>query len=392
MPDNNNSYNQVRDVALAALLEHSQQLPPQRPKPRGKRMLGIAIILAVLLAVGGTSCGLLNHFAPGVLQTLGLRPGPLDYSGDGEGEAQITVRSGYSGYDIAKELYAAGVIGSVEAFNTYVHKQHPDAIFDIGTYALRKKMSVAAAFAALQDSANKIQLRVTILEGLIAEWIFARLAEKTGIPVADFTAAAQNYVQLGVPSSFSSIEGFLFPATYDFVPDDTAESILRKLVDRMWQALREHGVAAKDAHTVLTKAALVQRESGSNPADKGKIARVFENRLRAGMPLQSDATVTYGTGKYDSVFTTDADRADTNNPYNTYAHPGLPAGPIGSPGDDAIAAVLNPTPGPWLYFVPINLETGETVFSETYAEHERGVAQLQAWCKAHSNAGGKLCG
>ena len=128
-------------------------------------------------------------------------------------------------------------------------------------------------------------------------------------------------------------------------------------------------------------AALVQREAGST-ADMPKIARVFFNRIDKGMLLQSDATVAYGTGHTNTVWTTAAERADPNNLYNTYVHAGLPYGPIGNPGEDAIKAAIAPADGPWLYFVPINLQSGETVFSETLAQHNAAVAQLHAWCQA----------
>ena len=90
----------------------------------------------------------------------------------------------------------------------------------------------------------------------------------------------------------------------------------------------------------------------------------------------------YGTGRLDSVWTEPEERADASNLYNTYANPGLPIGPIGLPGDAAINAALHPTEGPWLLFVPINLATGETVFSETVEEHDAAVEQLHEWCEA----------
>jgi UPF0755 protein len=100
------------------------------------------------------------------------------------------------------------------------------------------------------------------------------------------------------------------------------------------------------------------------------------------MPLQSVATVTYWTGLYDGAGTSDADRADEGNPYNTYVISGLPPGPISLPGELAIDAAINPVEGPWLYFVSVDLRTGETVFSETYAEHNRARDQWLAWCRA----------
>ena len=129
-------------------------------------------------------------------------------------------------------------------------------------------------------------------------------------------------------------------------------------------------------------ASIVQREAGSNLDDFPKVARVFQNRLDQGMNLESDATVAYGTGNTHTVWTTDAERADASNRYNTYANPGLPIGPIGNPGDVAINAAIRPADGPWLFFVPVNLATGETVFSSTIEEHEAAVARLQEWCAA----------
>ena len=99
------------------------------------------------------------------------------------------------------------------------------------------------------------------------------------------------------------------------------------------------------------------------------------------MHLESDATVAYGTGNTHTVWTTDAERADASNKCNTYANAGLPIGPIGNPGDAAINGAVNPADGAWLFFVPINLKTGETVFSETADQHLAAVEQLRAWCR-----------
>jgi UPF0755 protein len=143
-----------------------------------------------------------------------------------------------------------------------------------------------------------------------------------------------------------------------------------------------------DRHRVLTLAGLVQKEGGPE-VDFPKVARVFQNRIDQGMRLQSDATVSYGTGN-KSIFTEDEERADASNPYNTYANDGLPIGPISAPGQAAIDAVLNPVPGPWLYFVLINGETGETAFSTTGAEHEAAVEVWQQWLRDNPdwNTGG----
>jgi UPF0755 protein len=129
----------------------------------------------------------------------------------------------------------------------------------------------------------------------------------------------------------------------------------------------------------MTLASILEYE-GSRPEDLDKIARVFYNRLDEGMALQSDATVAYANNLQGTVWTTQEQR-DNPSPYNTYVHPGLPPGPIGSPGQKTLEAALNPADGDWLYFVPINLKTGETAFAETFAEHQANVAKLKDWCR-----------
>jgi UPF0755 protein len=127
---------------------------------------------------------------------------------------------------------------------------------------------------------------------------------------------------------------------------------------------------------VVTLASLVQAEAAT-PEDMGKVAQVLDNRLASGMPLQLDSTVNYANGN-GGVTTTAEDRANTS-PYNTYAHPGLPPGAIGNPGEEALRAVLNPTPGPWIYFVTVNPDTGETRFAVTAEEHAQNVALFRQW-------------
>ena len=209
------------------------------------------------------------------------------------------------------------------------------------------------------------------------------------MPIEDLTAAASEPSLYGIVSPTESLEGYLFPATYSFEPGATAEEIVARMVEEMKSRLAQAGVAESDWHRVLTMAGLVQREARFEE-DFYKAARVFYNRLEVGMALQSDATVTYWTGLYDGAGTSDADRADESNPYNTYVYPGLPPGPISLPGDIAIDAAVNPASGDWLYFVSVDLRTGETVFSNTYAQHLVAVDQWLSWCR-ESEENGAYC-
>jgi UPF0755 protein len=352
-----------------------------RSPVRKKRRLGWlwALLTVFVLIVGAGVVGW-AFFEPQIRHVLGWEA-PIDYTTTGNGtKVTVVIQSGDIGSDVAKTLEQDGVTKTFDAFYKLLLK-HPEVTFEPGSYSLQKEMSAASALAALQDPKSRIVHVAVIKEGISAKSAYVQLAAATGLPVSDFEAAAKNYVALGVPSDAPSIEGFLFPATYTFDPGVTATQVLQKLVNTMTQHLDKAGVAPADRLKVLTLASIVQRESGPSVSDMHKIARVFQNRLDQGMRLQSDATVAYGTGHTDRVTTTAAERADAGNPYNTYAHDGLPVGPIGLPGDDAIDSALHPTPGPWLYFVAVNLKTGETVFSTTIAQHEAAVKQWQAWCK-----------
>ncbi len=351
-------------------------------QPVKKRRLGWlwALLIVVVLIGGGGVAGWVM-FEPQIRHVLGWEA-PTDYTTTGNGtKVTVVIQSGDIGSDVAKTLQRAGVTKTFTAFYQLLLKK-PDVTFEPGSYSLQKQMSAASALAALQDPKNKIIHVAVIKEGISAESAYTQLAAATGLPVSDFQAAAKDYAALGVPADAPSIEGFLFPATYTFDPGVTATQVLKQLVTTMMQHLDKAGVAPADRLKVVTLASIVQRESGPSVSDMHKIARVFQNRLDKGMRLQSDATVAYGTGHTDRVTTTDAERADASNPYNTYARDGLPVGPIGLPGDDAIDSVLHPTAGPWLYFVAVNLKTGETVFSTTIAEHDAAVKQWKAWCHA----------
>jgi len=342
---------------------------------------------------------------PGLIIILGLLIGAAvlvvsqfasdDFEGSGSGEVLVAIREGDTGTVIASKLQDEGVVKSSETFYKLLLQQDPEPIFQIGTYKLAQRMSSQAALDALMDPVNKIELKVTVIEGWFAAQAFERIAEVTGIPLQDFTEASKDYVSFGVPAEAPSIEGFLFPATYIFEPDQTASDIIQVMVNRMMRALDERNVAVEDRFTIVTMASILQREAGANPEDFYKVSRVFWNRLDPSiwprLMLESDATVTYGTQKTETVWTKPDERADSTNLYNTYANPGLPIGPIGLPGDLAIDAAINPAPGPWLYFVTVNLASGETVFSSTRAEHDAAVSQLGAWCRESASRGERFC-
>ncbi len=358
--------------------------PPEKPRKR-RSMLWLKItlpIVLVLAALGGGAAYAWTNYEDQVRELMGWQL-PNDFSGTGNGvEVIVTIQSGEIGSDVASTLHDKGVTMTFDAFYDLLLSMPDNVNFLPGNYSLQEKMSAQSALDALLDPANKVTSKLLLTEGTTLPSALEIMAETTGIPLEEFQAAAADYTQFGVPAQAPSLEGYLFPATYELDGTETAVGLLQLLVDTMFQHLDDAGVPVAQRHEILTKASIIQREAGSNQDDFYKIARVFQNRLDQGINLQSDATVAYGTGNLHTVWTTDDERADAGNLYNTYANAGLPVGPIGLPGDLAIDAALHPADGPWLFFVPINLATGETVFSETADEHEAAVQVLRDWCDA----------
>jgi UPF0755 protein len=359
--------------------------PPPRRRPK-RRLTWLWVLLSLVLVLGGASTALWVNFAPQIQKVLGIEP-PNDYTGGGTGRVVVTIENGQIGGDVAKTLADKGVTKTATAFYKLLLLRNPPVTFHPGSYALKSHMSAKAALAALLLPANKVSTQVTLPEGITVKGVIARLArlsDSTGVSQAQLEAAAADYKSFGLPAEAPSLEGYLFPATYSIEPGKSAHQILQVFVTEMFKRLDAAGVAPADRHRVLTLAALTQKEGGPT-SDFVKVARVWDNRLQQKMNLQSDATVAYGVGS-TTINTTAAQRADKSNPYNTYANPGLPIGPISNPGDAAITATMHPADGPWLYFVVVNCSTGETTFSTTFAEHQAAIAQLGAWLKA--NPGG----
>jgi UPF0755 protein len=361
------------------------QTPTNSSPRRRRRWVPWVIVLAVIVGLGGGSAAFVwANFEDQVRKVMGWEIPPEDYSGTGTAEASIVIAQGDNGDIIATKLLEAGVIKSYDAFYPLILKQNP--VFFPGVYALKEQMSAQAALDALLDPANKLENMALIGEGADLTQAFEVLSAATGTPVADFEAAVLDPLAYGVAAEAPSLEGYLFPARYSLDPGTDAVTVIRTLVNRTFQSLDAAGVAPEDRHRVLTIASLIQREAGSYPGDFEKVSRVIQNRVAQGMMLQFDSTahygyaITHGKREVGGVFSTKAELTD-NNPYNTYVHTGLPPGPISAAGDAAIAAAIAPAEGTWLYFVAVNLETGETKFTDTLAQHNAAVKEMQAWCR-----------
>jgi len=366
------------DVPLVgAVADPTAPDPAAQPRQgrRGVRRAVTAVVLLLALAlVAGAGVVGWNFLSP----LLQRDQAPTDYAGPGTGEVQVEVQEGDTGEAIGETLVEAGVVQSVGAFVSAAAAEPESAGIQPGTYALREEMSAAGAIDLLLSPESRVNLQVQLIEGLRADDALAQIAEDTDLSVEELRAAATDPAVTLPAEAQGQLEGYLFPATYTFEPDVTPVEVISTMVSRAEQGLVDGGIPPERWHRTMTVASLVEAEA-SRAEDRPLVARVIENRVEIGMALQFDTTVDYATGKR-GVTTTDEDRA-TDSPYNTYVYPGLPPGPINSPGDSAIAAASSPADGPWLYFVAVNPSTGETRFAVTFEEHQENVRLFQQWLR-----------
>jgi UPF0755 protein len=305
-----------------------------------------------------------------------LRYITLDFQGPGIGEVVVRINKGDDGLVIANKLFDAGVVRDVDSFYRLLIERDP--VFYPGSFLLKKQMSNEAALNLIANASNALTYKITIPEGYRATQIFAEISKISGIDEKLLLEEATKLESFGIPKKAPTIEGYLFPATYSFDKEASARDILVAMVDRMKQELSQLGVAENDWHKVITLASIVQREAKLKE-DFFKVSRVFANRLAIKMPLETDPTINYS---YDGTDMSKKSREEQiAHGYNTYLVRGLPPGPISSPGSLALEATLNPVEGDWLFFVTINLATGETMFSITLRQHEQYVKFLRQWEK-----------
>jgi UPF0755 protein len=305
----------------------------------------------------------------------------VDYTGDGSGEVQVTVVAGDTLTAIGRTLAEADVVADHRAFVRVAVDDDRASRIGPGVYAMRLQMSGAAALERLLDPQSRITIRIVVPEGTRAARIAALVADAASVNEQDVINSLQDRDALGLPEYAPDAEGFLFPATYEFDPGTSPSVILRAMVRRFEaSAGRVDLEAASQAMgrtplEIVTIASILEAEVA--PGDFGKAARVIYNRLDIGMKLQMDSTLNYGLGGSSLMFTQEELRAD--NPYNTYVIPALPPGPIGSPGEAAMRAALEPEDGTWLFFVSVNPDAKLTKFATTEAEFFRLRAEFRAW-------------
>ena len=293
-------------------------------------------------------------------------------------EVNITVAPGMSTGEIGQLLEAKGVITSASVFRYYV-KFNGLGTVEAGDYTLRRKDDMATVVKVLEGGAKVDKgIPLTIPEGLTVPQVAQLVGTLPGRSADGFlqAVASGTVTSRFQPPGTTSLEGLLLPETYFFAADDDETDILKRMVGAFDAVADRLGITTGAARLGVTPyqavivASMVEREARVDE-DRGKVARVIYNRVAAGMPLQIDATIQFALGKQKDVLL-DKD-LEIDSPYNTYKIPGLPPGPIASPGEESLAAALDPTPGPWLYFVVIDKD-GRHAFAETLAEQNRNIA------------------
>lgn len=344
-------------------------MTPDAPRPRGRRLLpwSAAVAVAVLAAAAVGAVGLVAWAERELERPLG------------SASVELAIDRGAPMAAILDQLSAAEVIGDPLLARLYLDYRRPDDVLQAGEYRFEQPMSTVEALD-LVIRGEVVTYPVTVVEGLTLRETAEHLAAEgfgnldaflqamsSPAPIADLDPAAE------------SLEGYLFPDTYAF-PRGTGESdIVDAMIRNFRRRVEDHLDAAAgrglDPRGLVTLASIVEKEAGAIE-ERPLVSAVFHNRLDRGIGLYADPTIIYAL-KLAGAWDGNLRRRDLelDSPYNTYVHPGLPPGPICSPGEHSLRAAAAPAEVPYLYFVSRN--DGTHVFAETLAEHNRNVARWQ---------------
>ena len=296
---------------------------------------------------------------------------------DRAGPARVEVAPGTPVRALAARLEEARVIRSARLFEIWVRLSGSTGSIQAGTYDFPAGASLPGVIEMLVGG-RTLLASVTIPEGLRLEQQAGVAARQLGIDSGAFVAAATDSLfadSLGVDAP--TLEGYLFPETYLVDPETDARELVRLMVGQFQRTFGEEWRRraedlGRSVHEIVTLASIVEEEARVTE-ERPVIAGVYWNRLRVGMKLEADPTVQYALGAHrQRVLYRDL---ETDSPYNTYLYPGLPPGPIASPGRASLEATLYPDSVPWLFFFATG-EGGRHTFSETFAEHNRKRREL----------------
>ena len=298
-----------------------------------------------------------------------------DFVGTKSGDIiTVVAENGESFSDVAKKMDKEGIIKYGFVFKRYAIGKGADRTLKAGSHSMYKNMGYKRAVDELiNHGTGNNTVKLTVPEGYELKQIAESVEAQFGIPKDEFLKAAKKDYGISyakdAPKRDIRLEGYLFPDTYEFYKNVSADEIVKAMLNKfgdVWtdeysERCKELGMTTDE---VIILASIIEREAGS-VSEMGRVSSVFHNRLEIGMALQSCATVQYILPERKDVLAI----ADTkiDSPYNTYRYPGLPEGPIANPGKAAIEAALYPEDTDYLYF-RVN-EDGVTLFSKTLTEH-----------------------
>ena len=261
-------------------------------------------------------------------------------------------------------------------------------VFQAGEYHLSQNMSAYQIFQKLSQG-KVITYKVTFTEGMNM-FEMAKILEETNLITAqEFLNVCNNpqWIQSLLGESLDSLEGYLYPETYQLTKGMSAQTLVQKMVQEFlknYNSLSSSIGSLFSRHQVVILSSLVEKETGV-PWERPRIASVFHNRFKIGMKFQSDPTILYGILRKTGNLPKNIRKKDITapTPYNTYTVKGFPKGPIANPGKDSLNAILNPEKTSYYYFVSRN--DGSHVFSENLKDHNKAVNQYQRKLKTSSN-------
>ncbi|BDR54584.1 hypothetical protein KIMH_06950 [Bombiscardovia apis] len=362
-----------------------QALAEARERAKRRRIIGL--VIAVIACVSVVVCAVIgvnfirnasNRFEP--TKTIAA-----DWPGPGSGSVEFSIETGQGADLIARNLVKAGVVKSSEAFLQALSNEGATGRIQPGVFQLKSQMKSSDVVTILTDpkqAGGFLEVRA----GDRARDVIARAARISGLQQADFDAIV-NAKGNGIlpPEAAGSFEGWLEPGTYNVKEMKSAQQVLRTIVDKRIAKLDALGLPQGAQREDLLNIASIAEAEVNKSDYYGKVVRVIDNRVQQGMTLGMDSTVAYSNNVSALKLTNDM-LNDSSDPYNTRVHKGLPPTPIGNAGDRALQAALKPEAGNWLYFVTVNMDTGETKFTSSSQEFNSYVQEYKAWESQH-NAG-----
>lgn len=325
---------------------------------RSKHIIIISALLLLLLSLGTVQLFIPFHKKGNIKNIFVDKGVPVSY--------------------VAKVLKKERVIPSVNAFLLWIKLKKIEKNVQAGHHVFYEYEGVISAAEKLL-SAKAIDLIITVPEGLTINQTACRLAEASKIDTSDFIRLCRDSVFIAkLGYNTPTLEGYLFPDTYNFSPESGAEDIIERMTSRfqnVYQNIKETPIKQKfSRHEIVTLASIIEKEA-MLAEEREHISGVFHNRLKRKWPLGADPTVRYALNKFSGPLR--VSELKNPSPYNTRIHSGLPPGPICSPGKSSLTAAILPKETKDLYFVAKWDGSGAHVFSETNAEHDRNKMEIR---------------